>query len=231
MSEVLAAGMALPIRIQVVVRPTPLLWALSQRLIGLAGCILFSPLFLVMYLLVRSTSPGPFMFAQLRPGYRGKPFRALKVRTMDVDAEKRTSLGTSRRSTQVTRIGRLLRELKLDELPQLWNIAAGEMELVGPRPLPVALDAELRRHIPHFELRYQVKPGLTNVSQVVVLDNKLGPRLLEDWNLRFEGELHYIKNKSFAYDVVVLAMTLLFVLRKLGATIGGRIRRLRAASA
>jgi lipopolysaccharide/colanic/teichoic acid biosynthesis glycosyltransferase len=218
-------ALALPIRIQITARPTAWPWAWTQRAIGLLGCLALSPIFLVMYLLVRSTSRGPFLFSQLRPGYLGKPFHALKVRTMAVGAEHKTTLGTSRRDKQITRFGRLLRELKLDELPQLWNIARGEMELVGPRPLPIALDEELCRHIPNFALRYQVKPGLTNVSQVVVLDNKLGERLVEDWNLRFEGELHYIKNKSFAYDVVVLAMTLLFVLRKLGDTIEARLRR------
>jgi lipopolysaccharide/colanic/teichoic acid biosynthesis glycosyltransferase len=220
------ATLALPIRIQITVPPTAWPWAFAQRLIGLAGCLALLPIFVLMYLVVRATSRGPFLFAQLRPGHLGKPFRAYKVRTMSVGAEQKTTLGTSRRDKQITRIGRLLRELKLDELPQLWNIARGEMELVGPRPLPLALDEELRKHISNFDLRYRVKPGLTNVSQVVVLDNKLGDRLVEDWKLRFEGELHYIKNKSFAYDLVVLAMTLMFVLRKLGATVGARLRRI-----
>jgi lipopolysaccharide/colanic/teichoic acid biosynthesis glycosyltransferase len=94
-------------------------------------------------------------------------------------------------------------------------VVRGDMELVGPRPLPIELHEALRANIPGFDLRYEVKPGLTNVSQVAVLDNKLGPRLVEDWKIRFEGELHYIKNKSFTYDVIVLVMTLLFVLRKL----------------
>jgi lipopolysaccharide/colanic/teichoic acid biosynthesis glycosyltransferase len=177
-----------------------------------------------MYVAVRATSPGPFLFSQQRPGRGGKPFRMLKVRTMRVGSEAPTALGTARSDSRITRVGRWLRDLKLDELPQLWNVVRGDMELVGPRPLPTALDQELRKHVPGFERRYDVHPGLTNVSQVAVLDNKLGDRLVDDWKLRFEGELHYIEHKSFAYDVVVLAMTALFVVRKLAARLGQRRR-------
>jgi lipopolysaccharide/colanic/teichoic acid biosynthesis glycosyltransferase len=211
------AHLALPLHVAIAVRPTTLAWAVTQRLVAFAGCVLLSPLLLVMFVLVKTTSRGPFLFSQERPGYRGARFRLLKVRTMEPGSEVRTALGTSITDPQITRAGRVLRELKLDELPQLWNVVRGDMELVGPRPLPSELDRELRANIPGFELRYEVKPGLTNVSQVAVLDNKLGPRLVEDWRIRFEGELHYIKNKSFAYDLVVLAMTVLFVFRKLSS--------------
>jgi len=209
------AHLALPLQIDIAVRPTTLAWALGQRAVALLGCIALSPLLLVMLVFVKATSRGPFLFAQERPGYRGKRFRLLKVRTMEPGAEARTALGTSRSDPQITRVGRVLRDLKLDELPQLWNVVRGDMELVGPRPLPLDLHEELRANIPGFDLRYAVKPGLTNVSQVAVLDNKLGPHLVEDWKIRFEGELHYLKNKSFTYDVVVLVMTAVFVLRKL----------------
>jgi lipopolysaccharide/colanic/teichoic acid biosynthesis glycosyltransferase len=223
-------SLALPIRIDLKVRPTPVAWALTQRLIGLIACVCLAPALAIMYALVKLTSRGPFLFVQTRPGYRGEPFALRKVRTMTVGAEHDTALGTSRTSARITAVGRVLRDLKLDELPQLWNIACGEMELVGPRPLPLALDEELRRHIRGFELRYRVKPGLTNVSQVAVLDNKLGDELLADWKRRFEGEIHYIKNKSFTYDVVVLAMTVLFVARKLVPARGARPRVARAAT-
>jgi len=209
------AHLALPLKVDISVRPTSPVWSLVQRALALAACIVCSPLLLVMVVLVKTTSRGPFLFAQERPGYKGERFRLLKVRTMEPGSETRTALGTSISDPQITSIGRVLRDLKLDELPQLWNVVRGEMELVGPRPLPIDLHEELRANIPGFELRYEVKPGLTNVSQVAVLDNKLGPRLVEDWKVRFEGELHYIKNKSFTYDVVVLGMTTLFVLRKL----------------
>jgi lipopolysaccharide/colanic/teichoic acid biosynthesis glycosyltransferase len=210
-----SACLALPIRIDAKIRRTAWPWAIVQRLFGVAACIVLLPVAIVVFVAVKSTSRGPFLFAQLRPGLGGKPFVVYKVRTMLVGAERETALGTSQGNPAITAVGRWLRALKLDELPQLWNIARGEMELVGPRPIPVALDAELRKHIASFALRYAVKPGLTSVSQVAVLDNKLEGRLVEDWGLRYEGELHYIKNKSFAYDVVALAMTALYVLRKL----------------
>ena len=225
--EIPSVELALPMRFRLHAQPTALPWAIAQRVIGYAGCILLAPVFLLMYVLVKATSPGPFLFEQRRRGYRGVPIMVLKVRTMEVGAEQRTQLGTSRRSSRITSVGRLLRELKLDELPQLWNVARGDMELVGPRPIPNALDDEIRKHIPDFAMRYQVKPGLTNVSQVAVLDNKLGEKLVDDWQLRFEGEIHYIKNKSFVYDVVVLAMTVLYVLRKLAP---GRLAQQRAAA-
>jgi lipopolysaccharide/colanic/teichoic acid biosynthesis glycosyltransferase len=224
-------GVTAPMRFHVSAPRTAPAWAITQRALGYLSCALLAPLFAVLYVLVRFTSPGPFLFEQKRRGYGGEPISVLKVRTMEVGAEGPTALGTSRRSTRITQVGRLLRELKLDELPQLWNVARGDMELVGPRPLPIALDDELRKHIPDFEARYEVKPGLTNVSQVAVLDNKLGEKLVDDWNLRFEGELHYIAHKSFAYDVVVLAMTVLYVLRKLVPGSGARTRTVPAGNA
>ena len=145
----------------------------------------------------------------------GEPFELLKIRTMRVGTEKSTALGVQQTSSAITPIGRLLRELKLDELPQLWNIVRGDMELVGPRPIPVALYEELRQKISNFELRNTVKPGLSNVSQVSILDNKLDDQLIADWSRRLEGELHYISNKCFAYDVLVVVMTLLFMLKKI----------------
>ena len=207
--------LALPIRINMKIRRTAWPWAIAQRLIGLTACVLLSPLAVVTCLAVKATSPGPFLFAQLRPGLGGRLFRVYKIRTMTVGSEDDTALGTTLANPAITSVGRFLRSLKLDELPQLWNIARGEMELVGPRPIPIALDEELRKHVANFALRYAVKPGLTSVSQVAVLDNKLDARLADDWRVRYEGEIHYIKNKSFAYDVVVLAMTVLYVVRKL----------------
>jgi lipopolysaccharide/colanic/teichoic acid biosynthesis glycosyltransferase len=209
-----ALDLALPIRIDAEIHPTPWPWALAQRAIGFICCLALLPFASVLFVVVKLSSRGPFLFSQSRPGAYGKPFTVYKIRTMSVGVEDETALGTSNRHPAITRIGKSLRELKLDELPQLWNVARGEMELVGPRPIPVALHDELRAKIDHFDLRYAVKPGLTNVSQVAVLDNKLDDRLVEDWRLRFEGELHYIKNKSFAYDMVVLMMTIGFVFKK-----------------
>lgn len=190
------------------------LWAVAERLIALGGLIVLMPMFLVLYPIVRLGSSGPFIFKQMRPGLGNRPFGIYKIRTLAVGSEKATALGVDGATTQVTRIGRILRELKIDEMPQLWNILRGDMALVGPRPIPQALHDELCRKIPNFERRGLVRPGLTNVGQVCVLDNALGDGLIDDWSRRFEGELHYIKNRSPSFDIVIIFMTALFFLRK-----------------
>jgi lipopolysaccharide/colanic/teichoic acid biosynthesis glycosyltransferase len=189
-------------------------WRWAQVGIASLAVLLLSPVFLVMWILVRATSPGPFLFTQTRPGKNGVPFKIYKVRTMRAGAEKKTALGVTNTNPQVTAIGRILRTLKLDELPQLWNVARGEMALVGPRPIPAALDNELREKIPGFELRYSVRPGLTSIGQICVNDNAVGEQLVADWSLRFEGELHYLRNRCVRYDLLMLFMTALYVARK-----------------
>jgi lipopolysaccharide/colanic/teichoic acid biosynthesis glycosyltransferase len=182
-----------------------------------AACLLLllAPLLGVLWILVRLDSPGPFLFRQRRTGFRGREFEIYKIRTMATGAERATALGTRGDGQYVTRLGRVLRKLKLDETPQLWNVVRGEMTIVGPRPIPVALYEELCRSIPEFPLRNEVPPGLTNLSQISLADNKLGPELIADWRIRFDGELHYIRNKNLWYDLAIVSMTTLFVLRRL----------------
>lgn len=191
-------------------RPTS--W--PTRLAAACLLILLSPLVLLLWVAVKLDSPGPFLFRQKRTGFRGREFAIYKIRTMATGAESATKLGTRTDGHYVTRVGRVLRKFKLDELPQLWNVVRGEMTIVGPRPIPVALHEELCRSIPDFPLRNSVPPGLTNLSQISLADNKLGEELVEDWRLRFEGELHYIRHKNFWYDMAIVAMTALFVLRR-----------------
>lgn len=186
-------------------------WQVLQQLLAALGLILLAPLFLCMWLVVRLGSKGPFLFAQARPGLRGELFKIYKVRTMRPGSEKKTALGTTNSSAEVTAPGRVMRALKLDELPQLWNVARGDMGLVGPRPIPTALDTELRSKIPGFEMRYSVRPGLTSIGQICVQDNAVGDALVADWKLRFEGELHYLNHRSVGYDLLMLFMTCVFV--------------------
>ena len=108
----------------------------------------------------------------------------------------------------------ILRDLKIDELPQLWNVFVGQMELVGPRPISIPLHERLLTEIPGFAARTTVRPGLTNLGQVTILDNQAASRLKEDWRTRFEGECHYLQNKSVSYDVVLLVLTIVFIVRK-----------------
>lgn len=189
-------------------------WVASQRLLALLALVFLSPLFLVLFVLVRLESKGKFLFRQERRGLNGELFSIYKIRTMAMDAETKTALGTTLCNPHVTRVGKVLRALKIDELPQLWNIIRGDMELVGPRPIPLSLDEYLTENIPGFEVRYAIRPGLTNLGQVCVLDNEVDDGLLDDWKVRFEAELQYIRRKSLTYDLVMLALTSLYVIRR-----------------
>ena len=195
---------------------TNTLWALIQRCVALGMLLACTPLLVVLYLPVRLSARAPFFFRQERRGFMGQSFHIVKITTMRAGSDKNRAYekGVSLSDPNVTWIGRILRDLKIDELPQLWNIVRGDMEFVGPRPIAPGLDEMLAREIPGFNHRYLVKPGLTNVGQVSVLENALGDATLVDWKQRFEGEEHYINNKSIFYDLLLIAMTALFMLRK-----------------
>jgi lipopolysaccharide/colanic/teichoic acid biosynthesis glycosyltransferase len=196
---------------------TNTLWALVQRLAALILLVLALPLMLVLYVPVRVSARAPFFFRQKRPGFMGREFTIWKITTMRQGSDKvaKYEKGVGIDDPNVTRIGRFLRDTKLDELPQLLNVVRGEMEFVGPRPIAPGLNRMLCSEIPGFNYRYLVKPGLTNVSQVSVLENALGDdKALADWKLRFEGEEHYIRNKSVSYDLILIALTVVFVFRK-----------------
>ncbi len=189
-------------------------WLYLQRVFAATACVALAPLFLLMYASVRLTSKGPFLFRQARRGVNGLPFEILKVRTLAVNSENSTRLGTSNTSPHATRVGKLLRALKLDELPQLWNVARGDMAFVGPRPIPEALYQHLSEQIAGFEIRHSIRPGLTNLAQVSLADNSLDERLVADWSERFQAELHYIRHRSVGYDLLIIGMTVLFIVRR-----------------
>ncbi len=195
---------------------TNTLWALAQRAIALVLLALSIPLLAALYVPVRVASRAPFFFRQRRPGFMGREFTITKITTMRRGSDRVSAYekGVAIDDPNVTRIGRFLRDTKLDELPQLWNVVKGEMEFVGPRPIAPGLDRMLAERIPGFNNRYLVKPGLTNIAQVSVLENALGDQTLADWRLRAEGEEHYIRNKSVAYDLILIALTAVFVARK-----------------
>jgi lipopolysaccharide/colanic/teichoic acid biosynthesis glycosyltransferase len=205
---------------------TNTLWALAQRAAALALLVLALPLLLALYVPVRVAARAPFLFRQKRPGFMGRDFEILKITTMRSGSDRvaKYERGVRIDDPNVTRIGRFLRDTKLDELPQLWNVVKGDMEFVGPRPIAPGLHRLLVERIPGFNHRYLVKPGLTNVSQVSVLENALDDKTVEDWRLRFEGEEHYIRNKSVSYDVILIGLTAIFMVRKAVRRLLGRGR-------
>jgi len=192
-----------------------MIWHLTQRAAAAVLLIACLPLFAVLYVIVRLTSPGPFLFVQMRRGSGAEKFRIYKIRTMRAGGGPDRRLGVDQSHPSITRIGRVLRELKIDELPQLWNVVRGDMRLVGPRPLPLTLDARLAQDLPGFTVRRRVPPGLVNVGQLLVDDNGTDAELLADWGRRSVAERHYVRNAGVVYDLLVLGLAVVYLVRRL----------------
>jgi len=162
---------------------------------------LFSPLFLVISLLIRLTMGKPVLFRQMRPGKGGKPFVIFKFRTMS------NARGPDGRllpdEKRITRIGKMLRTTSLDELPELYNVLKGEMSIVGPRPL---LMQYLDRYTPEQARRHEVKPGLTGWAQV-------NGRNAITWEEKFKYDVWYVDNLSLWLDIKIIFMTVIKVLK------------------
>lgn len=174
--------------------------------------LVFLPAFLIVALLIRRDG-GPAMFKQVRIGEGGRPFVIYKLRTMRADTNA-AAQWASDDDCRITRIGRFLRRTHLDELPQIINVLRGEMSMVGPRPeQPVFVD-RLEQLLPFYQRRHLVKPGLTGWAQVRC--GYAGSEIGSAWKLSYE--LFYMKHRSTAFDLVILAETVLHVLAKHKAT-------------
>ena len=192
-------------------------WQLVQQIIAGLALAAIMPMAPILYLLVKADSRGPFLYSQERPGLGRRRFTARKIRTMTVGADQNPMLARSvtSDSPEVTRVGRYLRDLKLDELPQLWNVLRGDMVFVGPRPIAPALQEFLEGQIPGFNARLSVHPGLTSLGQICIEENESVDRVVEDWSVRFEAERHYLSHRSVTYDLVIIGMTVAYCFRKL----------------
>ena len=199
--------------------------------LALLALIVLFPLLLVIALLVRLTSPGPALYTQVRVGLDrrvpvdanqnqrrerdlgGEPFTIYKFRTMRVDAEHHSgAVWAQQRDPRVTPVGRLLRQYRLDELPQLLNVLRGEMNIVGPRPERPTIFAELREHIAEYPLRQRAKPGITGLAQI----NHHYDRSLEDVRTKVHYDLEYIRRQSVTEDFRIMLKTVPVILRRRG---------------
>jgi sugar transferase (PEP-CTERM system associated) len=163
-----------------------------------------SPIMLLVAIAVRLSSPGPVLFRQTRVGMRGKPFTIFKFRSMVVDAEARTgAVWASKNDPRVTAVGAYLRKMRLDELPQLFNVLRGEMSIVGPRPERPEFVQTLSELIPFYGHRHSVKPGITGWAQI---NYKYGESI-EDAMIKLEYDLYYIKNLSLSLDFYTMLHT------------------------
>lgn len=182
-------------------------------LIAAIGLVLLVPLCVLIGLIIKIDSSGPVFYRQMRVGLRGQPFMIWKFRSMYNDAEKSGPRWAEKQDARVARVGRILRKLRIDELPQLYNVLRGEMSLVGPRPeRPVFVD-ELRKKIPYYDIRHTVRPGVTGWAQTQF---RYGSSA-EDSHTKLQYDLYYVKNMTFALDLRILAETTRVVLLGEGA--------------
>jgi undecaprenyl-phosphate galactose phosphotransferase/putative colanic acid biosynthesis UDP-glucose lipid carrier transferase len=180
----------------------------------LAGAILISvaPFFALVGLLIKLDSPGPIIFRQRRKGFNGREFPIYKFRTMNVMEDAAHEIRQAQRhDSRVTRVGRILRATSIDELPQLVNVLAGHMSLVGPRPHPVALDNGCTKLIANYAFRQHVKPGLTGWAQIKGFRGETAK--LELMEARVAHDLWYVKNWSIWLDLRIMFRTCLVLLR------------------
>lgn len=174
---------------------------------------LFAPLMVVIGLAIRLESPGPVFYRQNRVGRGGRVFSVFKFRSMRQDAEKQGAQWAREKDPRVTRVGRYIRALRFDELPQILNIFRGDMSLVGPRPERPEFIAQLEALIPYYSVRHCVRPGLTGWAQV----NYPYGASMEDALRKLEYDLYYLKNMSVLLDLKIILRTVGVVLMSEGA--------------
>ena len=199
--------------------------------LALVALIVLLPVMLIIALLVWMTSRGPILYTQTRVGLDrrepldgnqnhrrqldigGQPFTIYKFRTMRADAEQGSgAVWAQQQDPRVTAVGGLLRQYRLDELPQLLNVLKGEMNIVGPRPERPTIFAELREHIAEYPLRQRAKPGITGLAQI----NHHYDRSLEDVRTKVHYDLEYIRRQSVVEDLRIMLKTVPVILLRRG---------------
>ena len=175
--------------------------------------LLTLPLIALFALLVKLDSPGPAFFRQRRIGLYGEPFELIKLRSMRADAEKGGAKWAEKNDPRITRVGHFIRKLRIDELPQAWNVLTGRMSFVGPRPEVPAFVEDLEGTLPFYAERHMVKPGITGWAQI----NLPYGASVEDARAKLEYDLYYAKNYTPFLDLLILLQTLRVILWPEGA--------------
>ena len=204
--------------------------ALNVLVAGL-GLVVTAPLLVAISVLVRLTSPGPILYRQVRVGvdrrkpnvsgnhrrvldHGGVPFTIYKFRTMTASAAPRAKqVWAAPDDVRVTSLGRFLRKYRLDELPQLFNVLRGDMNIVGPRPEQPNIFSQLRESVPHYAVRQRVRPGITGWAQI----NHHYDRSIDDVKTKVSYDLEYIARQSLVEDLVIMLRTAPVLVFKKGA--------------
>ena len=173
-------------------------------LVSVIGLVVTLPFWPLIALAIMLDDGGPVFYSQDRIGQNGLVFRLYKLRTMKVGAEDGASVWATRNDPRVTRVGRVLRRMRLDELPQLYNVLRGQMSIVGPRPERPDIVEDLVRKIPFYSERHLVKPGITGWAQIGF---RYGSSV-EDARRKLQFDLYYLKHMSFELDMIILSRTL-----------------------
>jgi len=189
---------------------------ITKRVIDIVSAFILAVPALILLpfiaLVIKLTSPGSLIYRQKRVGRLGKTFNMIKFRSMRSDAEKETgAVWAIENDIRITKVGKFLRKTRLDELPQIWNILKGEMSLVGPRAERPEFNKQLR-HVPFYEERYLVKPGLTGWAQI----NFRYGASLSDAEEKLKYDLYYIKNRSLILDLGIILKTIRIILQREG---------------
>ena len=184
-----------------------------HRSAALIGALLSLPIVILTAILVKLESRGPVFYKQERVGKNGRAFTLIKFRSMKLDAEADGPVWASKGDDRTTRVGRVIRKIRVDEIPQFWNILRGEMSFVGPRPERPHFVAQLAQEIPYYEQRHLIAPGLTGWAQIKY---PYGASI-EDARQKLQYDLFYIKNHSLVFDAIILFETIKIILFGRGA--------------
>ncbi|MCS6874101.1 MAG: TIGR03013 family PEP-CTERM/XrtA system glycosyltransferase [Pyrinomonadaceae bacterium] len=176
-----------------------------HRALALIGLIVSLPIAIITAILIKIESEGDIFYRQERTGKNGKTFQLIKFRSMRVDAEKNGQpVWAQPNDDRVTRVGKIIRKARIDEIPQFWNILKGEMSFVGPRPERPQFVEQLAKQIPFYEHRHLTQPGLTGWAQI----NYPYGSSVEDAKKKLQYDLYYIKNQSLTLDLVIVLETI-----------------------
>lgn len=186
------------------------LYDIASSIVSIAVSVPFLPFIAAA---IRLDSAGPIFYTQTRVGKNGRIFKLLKFRTMIINAEADGVKWTAHKDARITRVGKFIRKMRIDELPQLWNILVGDMSFIGPRPERPEFAQQLEKEVPHYRMRLLIRPGLTGWAQV---HEPQGGASVKDTLEKLQYDLYYIKHRGLIMDIDITLKTIPIILGRKG---------------